>query len=560
MSQDSSPTAATRPRKRSRRALPLDGYAVELSLSRRSSARARIWSANLPSLGVTIVERAADASPAASAVLVVTDVPARARRARSDGLAVVAPEWCERVLATGRPCIVRAYPADFGKDTARRRRDAADRGQGCPGEPCGPVPCASVPGGGKREGVWLSGSALRPVWAVPLPGAEEWEEPSGARRREIAALVPHSLLARARCNPALVPHPNVELVRQLRRVGAKRGFTALNVAEGQVKELAYARAAAFISVLPFRVVDADDLRDVHCVSSSILDNVRGFLLHGRIVELGEFEQNEQLATVELLCSVHGISLTTARNLFAAGVRTIEDAVQHYEKGCSSPAAGALASLRTRVEPVTFEEASLLVELVAKVARSALPDFELEFKLAGGFRRGNRVGHDADVLYCHKDRRITTSVAMLLVDALNKAGILVENLRGHAGKPGFRAWRYQPPPSSHAQHEFAHDVVLTTCRLPAEGDLSTGKVVRVDFVGVRKRDEWPFATLSWSGSTLFQRELRRWCKDEHNWIINAHGLFDFDTKKAVQRSTACRTEHDIFDAIGVPYLAPYERCC
>lgn len=155
-----------------------------------------------------------------------------------------------------------------------------------------------------------------------------------------------------------------------------------------------------------------------------------------------------------------------------------------------------------------------------------------------------------------------SLATLLVDALKAAGILVENLRGHSDKPGFRALRYQQvsPKPSQAQHEFAHDVVLTTCRLPAQGAASAGKVVRVDFVGVRKRDEWPFATLSWSGSTLFQRELRRWCKDEFNWIINAHGLFDFDTRKEVECSTACRTEHDIFNAIGVPYLAPYERCC
>lgn len=408
MSQYSSPSTPTRPRKRKRR-LPLDGYAVELSLSRCASARARIWAANLPSLGASVVERAADAPPAASTVLVVTDVPARARRARSDGLAVVAPGWCERVLATGRPCSMRAYPADFGEDAARRRRDATGGVGDCPALPSGPTQGVPAPSGGKRKGLWLSGSALRQVWAVPQPGAEKWEEPSGVRRREIAALVPHSLLAGARCNPALVPHANMELVRQLRRVGAKRGFTSLNVADGQVKELAYTRAAAFLSVLPFRVCDADDLRDMHCVSSSILDNVRGYLAHGRIVELDEFAHNEQLATVELLCGVHGISLPTARNLFAAGVRTIEDAVQHYENGCSSPAAGALASLRTLVEPVTFEEASLLVQLVADVARKALPGFELEFKLAGGFRRGNRVGHDADVLYCHKDRRVSTSV-------------------------------------------------------------------------------------------------------------------------------------------------------
>uniref|UniRef100_A0A2K6AKY4 DNA-directed DNA/RNA polymerase mu n=1 Tax=Mandrillus leucophaeus TaxID=9568 RepID=A0A2K6AKY4_MANLE len=51
-----------------------------------------------------------------------------------------------------------------------------------------------------------------------------------------------------------------------------------------------------------------------------------------------------------------------------------------------------------------------------------------------------------------------------------------------------------------------------------------KAVRVDLV-VAPISQFPFALLGWTGSKLFQRELRRFSRKEKGLWLNSHGLFD-----------------------------------
>eukprot|EP00074_Homo_sapiens_P090900 XP_016867488.1 DNA-directed DNA/RNA polymerase mu isoform X5 [Homo sapiens] len=51
-----------------------------------------------------------------------------------------------------------------------------------------------------------------------------------------------------------------------------------------------------------------------------------------------------------------------------------------------------------------------------------------------------------------------------------------------------------------------------------------KAVRVDLV-VAPVSQFPFALLGWTGSKLFQRELRRFSRKEKGLWLNSHGLFD-----------------------------------
>lgn len=63
-------------------------------------------------------------------------------------------------------------------------------------------------------------------------GGDRGDVLSGAPLREIAGLVPHSLLACAMCSPQFLPLLNMKLVNKLRRVSVKRSYTIVNVEEG----------------------------------------------------------------------------------------------------------------------------------------------------------------------------------------------------------------------------------------------------------------------------------------------------------------------------------------
>jgi DNA polymerase/3'-5' exonuclease PolX len=557
------------PAKRRRTSLPaaappLQGLAVCLALSGQAfQNQAPIWRCNLAKLGAAVIAGNDPdlAPPGTRRVVFATDDSDLARRAhvntRGIPVDIVAPEWCEQSLRLTRACDTRTFPPPPPAANSAAAPAATRRGASA-------AEAAAATAGGEvereREGrghrglhVWRSGTALPPVWAVRPAG----DVMNGARRREVVAAMATSLLMHPRCNPELVPNPNADLVEQLRRVGKKRRLT--NLDDGDKRFLSYARSAAFVSALPFKVVSADDVAAMPFVKDGIKAAVASFFTHGRILELDEFEKNEELAGVERLSQVFGISVPTAQRLSKAGVRTVEDALRHYEAGLSSPKAGVLASLRTCAQPVTYAEAAALVTRVADVARRAMPEHDLTFKLAGGFRRGCSRGHDVDILYCHAERRVTTSVLDQLVDVLTKGSVIVDTLGGQADRPGARELTFARKSSASPAFELAHDLSLTICRVPsADEPGGAGKAVRVDFVGVRQRDEWPFATLAWTGTTLFQRELRRWTAGAHDWVFNQHGLFD-RTGKRVTPVPACATEHDIFNFLGLPYLSPYERC-
>uniref|UniRef100_A0A2K6TIN8 DNA-directed DNA/RNA polymerase mu n=1 Tax=Saimiri boliviensis boliviensis TaxID=39432 RepID=A0A2K6TIN8_SAIBB len=61
-----------------------------------------------------------------------------------------------------------------------------------------------------------------------------------------------------------------------------------------------------------------------------------------------------------------------------------------------------------------------------------------------------------------------------------------------------------------------------------------KAVRVDLVVV-PISQFPFALLGWTGSKLFQRELRRFSRKEKGLWLNSHGLFDPDSPGLTPRS-------------------------
>lgn len=571
-SPPSTSARASRKRARPRPAPPpLRGWAVVLAVTARDSlASARIWARSLAcaEIGATVVATADDAPADARRVVVVADdddgrSPPQQRRGRwpdkngaGQEIEVVNTDWVAHSLLRGEACRPSLYAlkesGGGAVEGAVVEAPVAVEQQQKQQQPR----CAGV---GGIVSAWRSGVVLPRVWA----SGDEGEALSSARRREMCGAVPAWLVEYPRCNPGMAGFcvRNRRLVRQLRRVSEKREILNRNPVD--MRFLTYARAAAFIAALPFEVECAEELREVPGVAGRIVEAVQVFLAHGRILELDEFEDRDsELAAVDRLSQVHGISIAVARKLFLAGVRTVEGAAEYYrESGSPKAPVGTLASLEFAPGRITRVEAGRILEEVAGVASKALPQHALIFRLGGGFRRGNESGHDADILFCHEDRRAVKSVMSELVSALESAGLIASVLRGQVDKAGSSEIRYaqhkDPASSGHMDYPHAHDVQLTIYKLASPAGV---KHVRVDFVGVRRREEWPFALLAWSGSTLFQRELHRWCDAKFDWNLNSHGLFCRSSNRPVVLKTEIRTEHDIFSALGLSYLPPFERCC
>ncbi|KAL6486983.1 hypothetical protein MHYP_G00036090 [Metynnis hypsauchen] len=80
-----------------------------------------------------------------------------------------------------------------------------------------------------------------------------------------------------------------------------------------------------------------------------------------------------------------------------------------------------------------------------------------------------------------------------------------------------------------------------------------KAVRVDLV-VPPADRYAFCLLGWSGSTQFERDLRRFARLERGMLLDNHALYD----KATNTFLPAKTEEDIFAHLGLDYIEPWQR--
>ncbi|XP_014909674.1 DNA nucleotidylexotransferase-like [Poecilia latipinna] len=88
---------------------------------------------------------------------------------------------------------------------------------------------------------------------------------------------------------------------------------------------------------------------------------------------------------------------------------------------------------------------------------------------------------------------------------------------------------------------------------AQGDGRGWRAVRVDLVSP-PADRFAFTMLGWTGSRMFERDLRRFARLERRMLLDNHALFD----KTKKEFLTAATEKDIFDHLGLEYIEPWQR--
>ncbi|XP_057197319.1 DNA nucleotidylexotransferase-like isoform X2 [Triplophysa rosa] len=80
-----------------------------------------------------------------------------------------------------------------------------------------------------------------------------------------------------------------------------------------------------------------------------------------------------------------------------------------------------------------------------------------------------------------------------------------------------------------------------------------RAIRVDLVAP-PIERYAYALLGWTGSTLFDRDLRRFARLERGKLLDNHVLYD----KATKTFLSAETEEDIFSHLGLEFIEPSER--
>uniref|UniRef100_A0A8I3VV45 DNA-directed DNA/RNA polymerase mu n=1 Tax=Callithrix jacchus TaxID=9483 RepID=A0A8I3VV45_CALJA len=259
------------------------------------------------------------------------------------------------------------------------------------------------------------------------------------------------------------------------------------------------------------------------------------LEHGVCEEVERVRSSERHQTMKLFTQVFGV-----------GVRTQPQKLTQLQKA-------GLQHHQDLSTPVLRSDVDARQQVVEEAVGQARPGATVT--LTGGFRRGTLQGHDVDFLITHPKEGQEAGLLPRAMHRLQDQGLILYRQHRHS------RWE-SPTHLAQQSHMDAFERSFCILRLPQPPGAAVGrsprscpswKAVRLDLV-VLPISQFPFALLGWTGSKLFQRELRCFSRKEKGLWLNSHGLFDPEQRTFFHVAL----EEDIFSHLGLEYLPPEQR--
>ncbi|PIL32799.1 hypothetical protein GSI_04916 [Ganoderma sinense ZZ0214-1] len=494
--------------------------------------------------------------------------------------AVVTPQWLRDSVAHGGPLPCEDYVAvqDLHETTVEHCPECNCKPCACSGPSISPTPLMSPrpPHGEGAPSLPLS---------PPLSASTSTATGMEGKERAVSVIPKHllppdppiptnveklSYTSRYACQRASpLVCPNQDLVCALDTIRQSRAL------EGEDRSaLSYERAASVIKSYPHKIKSVKEVEKLPYVGPKITGLIEQYLDSGQISEAETIKASERFQALSLFASVYGIGPTTARRLYNLNLRTLDDLEiyygveradvegqaeiieveekprkagwirgKHEDEGLGESWVKIAIGLR---EDLMKKIPRAEVEEMGRVVMKELNEFEpgCVSTIAGGYRRGKPESNDVDIVFTHPDASKIKGLCKRFVRRLHERGMVTHVM--HLG--GFHA--HNP---LRQQHWDSLEKALTVFTLPASSPLYDGTRRRLDLIFAPPEIYWT-AVLGWTGSIMFQRDLRQWAKDKLGMKFDSSGI----TRRYDSKEFYPKTEREVFDLLGLEWVDPTWR--
>ncbi|PFH52135.1 hypothetical protein AMATHDRAFT_2383 [Amanita thiersii Skay4041] len=376
-----------------------------------------------------------------------------------------------------------------------------------------------------------------------------------------------SRYACTRASPLICP--NQSLVTELAILQRHREL------EGKdINALSYGRAIAVLKAFPRVITSEVQVKKLPHLGDKIQSKIREFIHKGSIQECRMITASDRYQALSAFTTIHGIGPTTARKLYEIGLRSLEDMERYYDVPAGIDSS-QLASLEETVytpngKPVRRK--SQMPELSVKVAlalrkdlATTIPREEVEemhetvmkqlnelqpgcvSTVVGGYRRGKPQSNDVDIVISHSDLHhggnIIKGLGKKLTARLVERG-LVTHVMHISG--------FHKPDALRQTHWDSLEKALTVFILPDDGKHKR-IYRRLDLIFASPDAYWT-AVIGWSGSKMFERDLRLWAKEEKGLKFDSTGL----TRRHDSKVYTPKSEKEVFEILGLDWIDPTMR--
>lgn len=305
------------------------------------------------------------------------------------------------------------------------------------------------------------------------------------------------------------------------------------------RSFSYNKALSVLEKIPFKIVSVDQVKGLPAIGKSMQDHIQEILQTGRLSKLDHFEKDEKIHTLSLFGEVWGIGPATALKLYEKGHRTLEDLKK--DDSLTPVQRIGLEFFDDIKRKIPRNEVQDMESMLQRVAQDILPGVQVV--CGGSYRRGKAFCGDMDFVITHSDGTSHKGFLPKFVKYLKDIDFLKEDLLF----------------SIHSTEgtSYGVDTYFGLCKYPGREQRH-----RIDFK-VYSSEIYAFGLIAWTGNDVLNRRLRL-LAEAKGYKLDDTGLFpvarNSTGKKVAMASSSLqfKTEREVFDFLGFPWLEPHER--
>ncbi|KAK6931103.1 DNA polymerase beta, palm domain [Dillenia turbinata] len=304
------------------------------------------------------------------------------------------------------------------------------------------------------------------------------------------------------------------------------------------RSFSYYKAIPVIEKLPFKIESVDQVKHLPGIGRSMQDHIHEIVTTGKLSKLEHFETDEKVHTISLFGEIWGIGPATALKLYEKGHRTLDDL--RNEKSLTHAQRLGLKYFDDIKMRIPRHEVQEMEHLLQKAGEELLPGVEIV--CGGSYRRGKASCGDLDIIITHPDGKSHRGFLQKFVKWLKDMNFLREDLIF----------------STHSEEgtDSGVDTYFGLCTYPGRETRH-----RIDFK-VYPWDIYAFGLIAWTGNDVLNRRLRLLAESK-GYLLDDTGLYvatrgSGGKRAKSSKSLSLKTEKEVFDFLGFPWLEPHER--
>lgn len=298
--------------------------------------------------------------------------------------------------------------------------------------------------------------------------------------------------------------------------------------EGNVFEaLAYRKAIGQIKKYPKKITECSEVSKLKCVGVKIGEKIKEILLTGKCKKSAFVSNDSKNKIINTLMQIYGVGIKQANEFYRKGITTI-DQLKKISSELPANIQKGLEYYNDIQIKIPRKEVKEIFEKVKEELLTILPEEVINAEVCGSYRRGKDLCGDIDILITRNDEGMIDGIIQTLVEKLMAKKVIVDILSLGGGKGDNK------------------NVFMGLCMG------RSGINRRID-IKVYTKEEFPFAVLYFTGNAYFNRSMRLFAKKKKMHLSDKELSYRSTGKKI-----ECKTEEEIFKALGIAYKSPNER--